>query len=179
LRVAPGGGFDPGGIGKGLAADLVVAELMADGASGVCINVGGDLRVAGEGPEDGDWVIAVEDPRDPDGAPVAELVLASGAVATSSRCRRRWVDDDGRESHHLIDPRTGRPARTEVMSATVVAAEGWQAESLAKVAFLSGVEHFGDRLAAFGATGLVVTADGVVDAPGLDDFRRSPANTPS
>ena len=50
VRLPPGVGFDPGGIGKGLAADLVVAEVMAGGAEGVCVNLGGDLRVRGRSP---------------------------------------------------------------------------------------------------------------------------------
>jgi thiamine biosynthesis lipoprotein len=173
LRVAVGCGFDPGGIGKGTAADLVVGELLEAGADGACVNVGGDLRVAGAGPAGADWVVAVEDPRDP-ASSVAELVLADGALATSSRCRRCWTGPDGRPAHHLIDPRTGRPAQTPVLAATVVAATGWQAEALAKAAFLGGVDHLDECLAGSGATGLLVTAADVVVAPGLGRFRRVP-----
>src|SRR5258706_10311210 len=57
-------GLDPGGIGKGLAADIVATELMAAGADGVCVNIGGDLRVEGIGPQDGRWVIGVDHPTD-------------------------------------------------------------------------------------------------------------------
>ena len=170
MRVPAGCGFDPGGIGKGVAADLVSAELMAEGADGVCVNVGGDLRVRGIGPDGGDWVVGIDDPRDPVAPPLARLHLSDGAVATSSRLRRRWTRADGTEAHHLIDPRTGEPARTDVLTATVVAAEGWQAEALAKTAFLSSLDAFLARLADAGATGLVVTASGAVPAPGFDAF---------
>ena len=85
-----GVGFDPGGIGKGFAADLVLDELLAEGAGGACVNLGGDVRVGGLGPDGGDWTVTVEDPRDPAGPPLVTLLLADGAVATSSRCRRRW-----------------------------------------------------------------------------------------
>jgi FAD:protein FMN transferase len=172
MRIPSGCGFDPGGIGKGVAADLVSSELMAEGADGVCVNVGGDLRVRGAGPDGGDWVVGIEDPRDPDAPPLARLHLSDGAVATSSRLRRRWTRADGSDAHHLIDPRTGEPARTEVLTATVVAAEGWQAEALAKTAFLSPLDGFLARLADAGATGLVLTTSGVVPAPGLDAFSR-------
>ena len=57
VRLPRGVHFDPGGIGKGLAADLVAEELMRAGAHGVCVNVGGDLRVEGESPDGGDWVV--------------------------------------------------------------------------------------------------------------------------
>ncbi|HYT80105.1 MAG TPA: FAD:protein FMN transferase [Actinomycetota bacterium] len=60
-----GVGFDPGGIGKGYAADLLVRELRRHGAAGVCVNVGGDLRADGEGPGSGAWTISIEHPLDP------------------------------------------------------------------------------------------------------------------
>lgn len=170
VLVPPGVGFDPGGIGKGFAADLVLDELLAEGAGGACVNLGGDVRVGGLGPDGGDWKVTVEDPRDPAGPPVVTLLLADGAVATSSRCRRQWRRDDGTPAHHLIDPTTGAPAVTPTLSATVIASEGWQAEALAKVAFLAPPEAFVARLTEAGATGLVVTEDGVLRAPDLARF---------
>lgn len=136
VELAAGTALDPGGIGKGLAADLVVGELLAAGADGALVNLGGDLRVAGEPPDGETWAVDVEDPRT---AGVGwRIVLTDGGVATSSRCRRRWTAPDGTERHHLIDPRTARPAVTPALTATVVAAEAWQAEVLAKAALLDG-----------------------------------------
>ncbi|HSS10723.1 MAG TPA: FAD:protein FMN transferase, partial [Acidimicrobiales bacterium] len=59
VRLPAAAGFDPGGIGKGLAADLVCSEMMAAGADGVCINLGGDVRVTGSGPDGRGWTVAV------------------------------------------------------------------------------------------------------------------------
>jgi len=59
VRLPAGTGFDAGGIGKGLAADLVTTEAIAAGADGICVNLGGDLRVAGTGP-DGAWTVGIE-----------------------------------------------------------------------------------------------------------------------
>ena len=93
VRLPAGVGFDPGGIGKGLAADLVVAGALAAGAAGACVNLGGDLRVAGR-PPDGPsadasgWTVAVDHPASPE--PVALLGIHDGAVATSTTLRRRW-----------------------------------------------------------------------------------------
>lgn len=170
IRVPEGTGFDPGGIGKGWAADLVVGELLGEGAAGVCVSVGGDLRVAGSGPGGDPWRVQVEDPRDPGGPPLLTLSLSDGAVATSSRMRRRWTRADGSTAHHLIDPRTGRPAATPVMSCTVVAAQCWQAEALTKVAFAAGAPELLALLEESGATGLVVTERQVTRAPGLARF---------
>lgn len=153
-----GVGFDPGGIGKGLAADLVVDELLAAGAAGACVNLGGDVRVAGTPPEDS-WAIAVEHPSRPD--PAAVVHLRNGAVATSSRLRRRWPTDRG-VAHHLIDPRRGRPADAAIWTATAIAATGWQAEMLAKASFLADVGPGLELLDRIGAAGLVIDADGAV-----------------
>lgn len=160
VRIPAGVGFDPGGIGKGLAADLVAGELIALGAAGVCVSVGGDLRVSGAAPDGEAWRITVDAPWD-DSAPVARLRLVDGAVATSSRLRRRWVGADDAEHHHLIDPATDTSAHSPVLAATAVASEGWQAEVLAKAAFLDagpGLELI-DRL---GAAALVMVPDGLL-----------------
>lgn len=159
VRLPIGGGFDPGGLGKGLAADVVASELVAAGADGACVNVGGDVRVMGEAPGGGGWLIDVEDPLGTaGGSPLARVALADGAVASSSRLRRRWRQDD-EERHHLIDPATGRPSRSDVVAVTVVAALAWQAEVLAKAAFLGGAEG-GDLIEGRGAAALVVLAGG-------------------
>jgi thiamine biosynthesis lipoprotein len=131
-----GVGLDPGGIGKGLAADIVAAELLVEGAEGVCVNVGGDVRVVGGAPDGAGWRVELEDPESD--MRFARVVLADGAVATSSPLRRRWRGTRG-EMHHLVDPRTGDVADTDARSVTVVAAEAWQAEVLAKAAILGNL----------------------------------------
>lgn len=175
ILVPAGVGFDPGGIGKGFAADLLVSELLGEGAAGACVSLGGDVRVGGVGPDGEDWIVEVADPRRDDDTPLLSLRLHEGAVATSSRRRRRWRDRAGREMHHLIDPSTGRPARTATLAATVVAAEAWQAEALAKVAFTAPAATFVAALADAGATGLLVIDDEVVRAPELARFALAPS----
>jgi thiamine biosynthesis lipoprotein len=156
VRLPAGTGFDSGGIGKGLAADLVAVEVMAAGADGVCINLGGDLRVLGTSSE-GSWTVAVEHPSFE--APIAHVGLEHGAVATSTTLKRRWrVGDE--ERHHLIEPRTGRPSTTELTLATVIAGEAWIAEVMAKAVLLRGSEHAFDLLDREQAA-LVVDARGV------------------
>jgi len=135
-RLPAGVGFDPGGIGKGLAADLVVDEALAAGAAGVLVDLGGDIRVAGRPPAPSTgWTLEIEDPFG--GLSVGAVSLGEGAVATTSRLRRRW-SVDGQPRHHVIDPRHGEPADGDVAAVTVVAALGWHAEVLAKAAFVGG-----------------------------------------
>jgi thiamine biosynthesis lipoprotein len=128
---------DPGGIGKGLAADLITAELVDAGAAGAMVNLGGDLRVRGTPPQGDAWSIAVEHPLDPERR-LLTLGLEDGGVATSSRLRRRWMHE-GAPQHHIIDPRTGRPAYSDLVAVTVVAAEAWWAEAAAKSVFIADV----------------------------------------
>jgi FAD:protein FMN transferase len=162
--------IDPGGIGKGLAADIVVRDLLAAGADGACVNVGGDVRVEGTGPEEGEtWIVAVEDPREPS-QELDRYHLAAGAVASSSTLVRTWIRE-GAPMHHLIDPATGAPARTGAIASTVVAGEAWWAEALTKAALLNGADapHLLDHL---GTPGLVVMADGqVLESGGLSRLR--------
>lgn len=153
VRVPAGVGFDPGGIGKGLAADIVVRELTAR-VDGICVNIGGDLRVHGEAPDGPAWGVEVEDPFG--GDPRGVLSLADGAVATSSRTRR--VLRNG--GHHLIDPATGLPAVSGVASVTAVAGQGWIAEVLAKAAFLAGADEGCEMLDDADVDGMLVLDDG-------------------
>ena len=161
VRLGPATTFDPGGIGKGFAADLVVEELVSSGARGVLVSVGGDLRVAGEAPAESSWVVAIADPLDPLNV-LGNLSLGAGAVASSWRTKRTWTGADGLPRHHLIDPCTGRSAVSGVAGVTVVAAQGWRAEVLAKAAFLAGPDDGPVLIAESGAAGLVVADDGSV-----------------
>jgi FAD:protein FMN transferase len=150
--------FDPGGIGKGLAADLVAEELLALGADGVCVNMGGDLRVVGASPSGDGWTIAIEHPSIE--RPVALVGLDDGAVATSSVLQRVWLHG-GEPTHHLIDPSTGEPSTTDLTLASVVAGECWVAEVLAKAVLLRGSERAFDLIDDTCAA-LAVRRDGAV-----------------
>lgn len=167
VRLPAGVRIDPGGIGKGLAADLVATMLVANGASGALVNIGGDVRVAGTAPSGG-WRIDVDLPTVTD----TGLVLRSGGVATSGTHRRQWVRD-GQRSHHLIDPRTGVPSASPFMAATVVAGTAWHAEVLTKATLLaSTVSAATHVLTTADAAGLLVDTNGAThQLAGLDRFR--------
>jgi thiamine biosynthesis lipoprotein len=166
--------IDLGGIGKGFAADLVVRDLLCVGAAGACVNVGGDLAVAGEAPTGDGWVVGVADPRD-DAASAADhgetravtqVALSAGGVATSSRLRRRW-SRAGVEQHHVIDPATGRPAVTAVEAVAVVAGSAAVAEVLATAVLLGAGS---DLLAEWHAAALVFGPGGPVGSVGWEAF---------
>ena len=164
LVVLPAGvSLDAGGIGKGLAADLAAVEALDAGAESVLVSVGGDLRVAGPAPAEG-WEVEV----DHHCGPSARVNLQSGALATSSTLRRRWSvpSADGCPdgiAHHVIDPRTGRPAHGPAVSVSVLAPEAWWAEALATTVLVGFGEDDLDRdlPGLLGGAGcLVTTVDG-------------------
>lgn len=162
ITVPVGRAFDPGGIGKGLAADMVVDGLADRGADGALVNIGGDVRVWGTPPTVEGWVISVEHPLVAN-AELVRVVLADGAVASSSRLRRRWGPAEA-PVHHLLNPATGRPADGGVAATTVFAATGWRAEAFAKSAFFAGCEGGVEVLEASGLDGMVVADGGHVRA---------------
>jgi FAD:protein FMN transferase len=101
------------------------------------------------------------------------VALRSGGVATSSRIRRAWGPAIDRR-HHLIDPATGRSAHSGLASATVIASEAWQAEVLAKAAFIAGVSEGLFVLGSTGTEGLLVDDAGrAYPSAGFDRFTGS------
>lgn len=156
--VPPGLALDPGGLGKGLAADLVVKELLAGGSAGALVSIGGDLFAAGRPPTPTGWQVVIEDPLEVD-RDLLTMEFDGGGVATSSTRSRRWrVDDSTR--HHLIDPTSRDCSTTDLAAVTVVAAAGWQAEAHATSAILAGSDGVIDYLTSNGLTGLATTLDG-------------------
>jgi thiamine biosynthesis lipoprotein len=157
--IVPAGlGIDPGGIGKGLAADMLVTELLAGGTRGALVGIGGDLAAAGTPPTDEGWHVAVKHPLDLS-RELMRIALDAGGVATSSTLTRTWLQD-GLRRHHVIDPSTGTCATTDLAAVTVVAGAGWQAEAHATAALLAGSEHVLDYLERHGLDGVAMTLDG-------------------
>lgn len=126
--------LDLGGSAKGWAADQAARRLAVTAPA--LVDAGGDIAVSGPMPDGDRWPIAVADPRLPD-ARLAILWLGRGGVATSGTDVHRW-QRDGRWQHHVIDPRTGAPAATDLLSATVVARSAVEAEAAAKAALILG-----------------------------------------
>jgi FAD:protein FMN transferase len=161
-------GFDPGGLGKGLAADIVVEELLERGALGACVNLGGDLRVDGTGPDEGRWVISIEHPAD--GATIGLIALKAGGVATSTSVKRAWRVG-GELRHHLIDPFSGAPLRSSAIAVTALSKDAASAEIATKYALLAEAGSQVEALEELGCDGLIVTDENeVVRSRGFDAF---------
>ncbi|WP_158253263.1 FAD:protein FMN transferase [Cryobacterium sp. N19] len=154
VRMPRGTTLDAGGIGKGLAADLVCELAMNEGAWGALAEIGGDIAVSGQGADGQAWRLGVEDPFDPAGY-CAIIRLGTGALATSSQRKRRFTTTAG-EHHHILDPRTHDSAATNIQTVSVIAATGARAETLTKPGFLRPTADYLAWLPTVGAAGLVV-----------------------
>ncbi len=126
---------DLGGIGKGLAVRRASDVLRGAGAS-VLVEAGGDLMAQGGGPDGDGWMVAVENPLGGE-EPAAVLRVRDRACATSSTRVRSWAVG-GTAVHHLIDPRTRRPADGDLRAVTVVGADPALAEVWSKALFVGG-----------------------------------------
>lgn len=157
IELEAGVRLDLGGIGKGYAVDRAVPGLAAVGPC--LVNAGGDLAVAGV-PAGGVWPVGLDTP-----AGGMTLGVAQGALATSGRDRRRWRAG-GEDRHHLIDPATGRPADSDLVTVTVAAPTAVEAEVAAKALFLAGEQAAAAEADALGLPALLVTADGRVRLAG-------------
>ena len=156
----PGVLFDTGGAGKGLAADLISEQLR--GYARFVVDCGGDIRIGGSDALVNPFEVFVEHPLSGERAFV--LKLSRGGVATSGLNVRIWRDADGRYSHHLLDPATGRPAWTGLIGATALGDSAVEAETLSKAALLSGPDGAREVLAEQG--GFIVHDSGRVEAVG-------------
>lgn len=139
LRIPSGVELDFGSTGKALVVDLAVAAASSavGPGVGVLVSVGGDIATAGPAPGSGWRVLLAEDSQTPPDGPGEVAVLTDGALATSSTTVRRWRGD-GVELHHLIDPRTGRPADGPWRTASVVAGSCVDANIAATAAIVLG-----------------------------------------
>jgi FAD:protein FMN transferase len=158
VRLPAGVGLDFGGIAKGMAVDAAIERLQSMGIDSALVNAGGDLAVLGLPPSEEQWQIAV-----PGKDTFWSIPLRSGAMATSGIARRHWQQGK-RQRHHLLDPRTGEPAQTDLWSVTVVADRCEQVEVAAKVAFILGSKEGATFLRDRQLAGLLICQDGTWEA---------------
>ncbi len=156
----PGLMIDTGGTGKGLCADAVAYRLGA--YSRFVVDCGGDIAIGGIGAVLEPYRVQVEHPLT--GRSIGSIRVARGGVATSGLNVRIWRDRRGRFAHHLLDPSTGAPAWTGLISATAIGSTALEAETLSKVALLLGPA--GAREVLWDRGGVIVHDDGEVEQVG-------------
>lgn len=152
---------DLGGIGKGLAVRWAARHLRGAGAAAL-VEAGGDLMALGAGPDGTGWMVAVESPVGGTD-PAAVLRLRDRACATSSIRVRSWTVGDT-EVHHIIDPRSGRSADSDLRSVTVVGLDPAMAEVWSKSLFVVGRRGIREAAESRDLAALWVDGDGRVAA---------------
>lgn len=168
LSMPQGAGLDFGGIAKGYAADRVRDILTERGISSACLSLGGNICVIG-GREDGSaWRVGIQDPQG--GEYLGVLSVRDTAVVTSGSYERCFTDEQGTEYHHILDPKTGCPARSGLVSVTVICADGAMADGLSTACFVMGAQGALEYRAEHGGFELVMLCeDGTLYATkGLD-----------
>jgi FAD:protein FMN transferase len=136
IRLPNGVRVDFGGVAKGWAADRAARRLGRHGPA--LIDAGGDIAMSGPLIDGQPWPIGIADPANPN-RQIGLLHVRKGGIATSGRDYRRW-QRNGVWQHHIIDPRIGLPAQTDVLSATVIGPTTLEAEVAAKAALILGSE---------------------------------------
>jgi len=162
VSIPAGMQIDLGAVGKGVALDEIrkILEEYPE-VSGAVISVGGSILTYGNKPEGGTWQIAVTDPLEPSQS-VGVLTLDGGYCVSTSGDYERYVEVDGVRYHHILDPRTGSPARSDVAGVTIVTKDGFLSDALSTACFVLGSEEGQKLLEKYDAEGLFIDHAGTI-----------------
>ena len=170
VTVPEGVTLDAGGIAKGFAGDELCRMLRERGVESALLNLGGNVQLLGTKPDGSPWQIGV---RAPDGSGrILGTVSASDAcVITSGAYERYLTDETGKRYGHILDPRTGKPAQTDLLSVTVAAQQGTMGDALSTALFVMGREgavrfwreNGGFDMLLVTAEGTLVVTEGIAD----------------
>ncbi|MBE3518865.1 MAG: FAD:protein FMN transferase [Firmicutes bacterium] len=169
---APGMGLDLGGIAKGYAVDKIVSVLRKNGVTSFLINAGGNVYVSGRKPGDALWRVGITDPlADPSGTETYLGIFTGTDISVvSSGDYQRYFEVNGVRYHHILDPKTGYPARG-LRGTTVIGVSSTDCDGLSTTLFVLGVDKGKEILSAFPGVGAIfVKADGSIEmTPNLKD----------
>ena len=180
VTLGEGQAIDLGGIAKGYTSDWVEQTFRANGIESGKISLGGNVFVLGTKPDGSDWRVGIKDPRNESG--LAAILSLRDAYAITSGGYERYFEENGKTYHHIIDPSTGYPADSGLLSVTVVAADngpdwagagnGAMCDAFSTALFVMGEEQALDfwRNGGYDFDLVLVTEDGrVVITAGLAD----------
>ena len=165
---------DLGGIAKGYASQQVADILQAHGVTSAVVSLGGNVYVCGAKPDGSAWNVGIQDPTSSGYA--ATVALTDCFAVTSGGYQRYYVAEDGTVYQHIIDPRTGRPADSDLLSVTVVSDDGTAADAYSTALYVMGEQEAVSFWRAHGDFELIlITADGrLLYTPELADTITAP-----
>ena len=149
--------IDLGGIAKGYIADQLAA-MTAERASGAILNFGGNVYVTGEKPDGSAFKVGINDPKNPEAGIVGYVTVKDTTVVTSGTYER-YFEKDGVLYHHILDPKTGSSAVTDLTSATVVGVSSMDADAICTACIVMGKEWSLQFMEEHGLNGLVIDKD--------------------
>lgn len=167
--------LDLGGMAKGLAAGQMRKIAEENGVSGY-LSIGGNMLVLGRKPDGSDFVIGIRDPQGDANDYFATVVIDGYTMATSSAVER-FFEEDGIVYHHILDPFTGYPGKTDLLSVTVISEDGLLADALSTTIFLKGSICLPAYLDRDDCMVVAVTEDNVVYASEECRALLTPVNT--
>ena len=149
--------LDLGAVGKGIAWDVVQDYLKKQKeVSGAVIAVGGSILLYGSKADGSDWNVAVQNPRGQDGEAMGVLSLSGTTNVSTSGDYEKYFMQDGKRYHHILDPSTGYPADSGLISVTIVSDSGLLSDGLSTACFVLGKEKGEKLLETYGAEGVFI-----------------------
>ncbi|OPZ36997.1 MAG: Thiamine biosynthesis lipoprotein ApbE precursor [Tenericutes bacterium ADurb.BinA155] len=155
--------LDLGGIAKGYAADEAKRILLENGIESALINLGGNVLGLGAIADSKPWRVGIRNPLSLEGAYFTILEIHEESVVTSGVDEQFFIEK-GKRYHHILDPRTGYPAATHLLSTTIIGDSSMIADGLATACFVLGIKDALPLLKHYGYRGIFVQEDGGVYA---------------
>lgn len=138
VTILPDMQIDLGSVAKGYTGDRVTAMLRERGVESALLNLGGNVQTVGTKPDGSNWRVAVSDPA---GSGYAGIIETSDRAVITSGSYERYFEEDGVRYHHIIDPKTGKPAASDILSVTVIGESGMMCDALSTALFVMGVDR--------------------------------------
>lgn len=138
VTIPEGMTIDLGSIAKGYAGELAAQTLRDKGVTSALLNLGGNVQTIGSKPDGSSWTIGIKDPKNPDTAMMG-LSVKDQAVVTSGGYER-YFEQNGKTYWHIMDPATGHPADSGLLSVTVVGDNGGICDALSTSLFVMGLD---------------------------------------
>ncbi len=132
--------MDLGGIAKGYTADSVATLLEQKGCTGGILSFGGNVKTIGTKPDASLFQVAVQDPNNT-GSILGTLSVSGNTAVVTSGDSQRYFEKDGVKYHHILDPRTAAPAKSDLSSVTVVCSSATRADAFATALYVMGLEE--------------------------------------
>lgn len=136
---ARGQSIDLGGIGKGFASERIIEIFKRYDIVSAFTNIGGNVSTLGNKPDGTPWMVGIRHPRQ-EGCLLGAVPVAGKSVVTSGDYERYFIDREGVRRHHILNPDTGYPAESGLMSVTVVSDRAMSADALSTLIFVAGLE---------------------------------------